>query len=196
MRVLYVVQRYGEEIAGGAEQHARAFAERLAQRDHNVTVLTTCAQSYVDWSNAFPRGWSRINDVAVFRAPVAARRNHHLFGRFNSRLSNAPSLRPLALQREWMQMQGPYAPDVVPWLRHHARTYDVVVFITYLYWLTWAGLRECAGDEQSRRALLQAALQWLRCGPGMRLRPSGRGRCRGRCCRDVRSPQDEPSSVR
>ena len=145
MRVLYVVQRYGEEIAGGAEQHARAFAERLAQRDHNVTVLTTCAQSYVDWSNAFPRGWSRINDVAVFRAPVAARRNHHLFGRFNSRLSNAPSLRPLALQREWMQMQGPYAPDVVPWLRHHARTYDVVVFITYLYWLTWAGLRECAG---------------------------------------------------
>ena len=108
-------------------------------------MLTTCAQSYVDWSNAFPRGWSNVNGVAVFRAPVAGRRNPHLFGRFNSRLSNAPSLRPLALQREWMQMQGPYAPDVVPWLRHHARTYDVVVFITYLYWLTWAGLRECAG---------------------------------------------------
>ena len=54
-------------------------------------------------------------------------------------------MRPLALQREWMQMQGPYAPDVVPWLRRHARTYDAVVFITYLYWLTWAGLRECAG---------------------------------------------------
>jgi len=145
MRVLYVVQRYGEEIAGGAEQHARAFAERLVERDHRVTVLTTCAKSYVDWSNALPRGWSNANGVSVFRAWVAGRRNPHLFGRFNSRLSNAPSVRPLALQREWMQMQGPYAPDVVPWLRHHARTYDVVVFITYLYWLTWAGLRECAG---------------------------------------------------
>ena len=56
MRLLYVVQRYGEQIAGGAEQHARAFAERLVERDHHVTVLTTCAQSYVDWANAYPRG--------------------------------------------------------------------------------------------------------------------------------------------
>ena len=42
-------------------------------------------------------------------------------------------------------MQGPYAPEIVPWLRRHARSFDVVVFITYLYWTTWAGLRECAG---------------------------------------------------
>jgi glycosyltransferase involved in cell wall biosynthesis len=145
MRVLYVVQRYGEDIAGGAEQHARAFAERMVERDHRVTVLTTCARSYVNWSNAYPRGWSSANGVSVYRARVAADRNPHLFGRFNSRLSNAPSVRPLALQREWMQMQGPYAPDVPRWLRRHAPTYDVVVFITYLYWLTWAGLRECAG---------------------------------------------------
>jgi glycosyltransferase involved in cell wall biosynthesis len=145
MRVLYVVQRYGEEIAGGAEQHVRAFAERLVERDHRVTVLTTCALSYVDWGNTFPRGWSSLNGVSVMRVPTATRRNHHLFGRFNSRVTNAPSLLPLPLQREWMQMQGPYAPDLVPWLRRHARTFDVVVFITYLYWSTWAGVRECAG---------------------------------------------------
>lgn len=145
MRVLYIVQRYGEQIAGGAEQHARAFAERLVQRDHRVTVLTTCAQSYVDWANAYPRGWSTSNGVAVYRVPVELRRNHRLFGRFNSRMSTAPGVRPLAVQREWMQMQGPYAPELVPWLRRHGRSFDVVVFITYLYWTTWAGLRECAG---------------------------------------------------
>ena len=60
-------------------------------------------------------------------------------------MSTAPSVRPLSVQREWMQMQGPYAPELVPWLRRHARSFDVVVFITYLYWSTWAGLRECAG---------------------------------------------------
>ena len=82
----------------------------------------------------------------MYRARVAADRNPHLFGRFNSRLSNAPSVRPLALQREWMQMQGPYAPDVPSRGCAATRpTYDVVVFITYLYWPTWAGLRECAG---------------------------------------------------
>ena len=145
MRVLYVVQRYGEQIAGGAEQHARAFAERLVERDHRVTVATTCAQSYVDWANAYPRGWSSCNGVSVYRIPVELRRNHHLFSRFNARMSTAPGVRPLAVQREWMQMQGPYAPDLVPWMRRHARSFDVVVFITYLYWTTWAGLGECSG---------------------------------------------------
>jgi glycosyltransferase involved in cell wall biosynthesis len=145
MRLLYVVQRYGEQIAGGAEQHARAFAERLVERDHHVAVLTTCAQSYVDWANAYPPGWSRSNGVQVFRVPVAAPRPDRLFGDFNARMGTAPSVRPLAVQRQWMQMQGPYAPELVPWLRRHADSYDVVVFITYLYWTTWAGLRECGG---------------------------------------------------
>ena len=144
MRVLFVVQRYGEDIAGGAEQHARAFAERLAQRGHGVSVLTTCASSYVDWGNTFPRGWVHINGVSVNRVPVALARNPHLFGPFNARMSGA-QMRPLTLQRDWMQMQGPYAPGIVPWLRRNARGFDVVVFITYLYWTTWAGLRECAG---------------------------------------------------
>ena len=44
MRLLYVVQRYGETIAGGAEQHCREIAERMAARGHRVTVLTTCAE--------------------------------------------------------------------------------------------------------------------------------------------------------
>jgi len=44
-----------------------------------------------------------------------------------------------------MRMQGPFAPALVPWLRHHASSYDAVVFITYLYWTTWAGLRVCGG---------------------------------------------------
>jgi|tagenome__1003787_1003787.scaffolds.fasta_scaffold20989969_9 glycosyltransferase involved in cell wall biosynthesis len=145
MRLLYVVQRYGEQIAGGAEQHAREFAERLVERDHRVTVLTTCAKSYVDWANEYPRGWSHSNGVAVYRVPVEQRRNPHLFSRFNTRMNTAAGVRPLAVQREWMQMQGPYAPTLVPWIRHHARSYDAVVFITYLYWTTWAGLRECAG---------------------------------------------------
>jgi glycosyltransferase involved in cell wall biosynthesis len=144
MRVLFVVQRYGEDIAGGAEQHARAFAERLAERGHGVSVLTTCASSYVDWGNTFPTGWVDINGVSVNRIPVALARNPHLFGPFNARMSGA-RMRPLTLQRDWMQMQGPYAPGIVPWLRRNARGFDVVVFITYLYWTTWAGLRECAG---------------------------------------------------
>jgi hypothetical protein len=46
VKLAVVVQRYGADINGGAEQHARYVAERLA-RHHEVEVLTTSARDYV-----------------------------------------------------------------------------------------------------------------------------------------------------
>ena len=42
MKIGLVVQRFGEEVIGGAELHARWIAQHLAER-HQVEVLTTCA---------------------------------------------------------------------------------------------------------------------------------------------------------
>ena len=67
MRLLYVVQRYGDTIAGGAEQHCREMAERMARRGHHVEVATTCAKSYVDWANAYEPGESVVGGVLIHR---------------------------------------------------------------------------------------------------------------------------------
>ena len=48
MKLAVVVQRYGADINGGAELHARYIVEMLA-RQHRVEVLTTCAHDYVTW---------------------------------------------------------------------------------------------------------------------------------------------------
>jgi glycosyltransferase involved in cell wall biosynthesis len=145
MRLLYVVQRYGDAVAGGAEQHARELAERLVSRGHAVEVLTTCATSYVDWENVLDPGQSVVDGVVVHRVPVLRPRNGPLFGEFNARMMHAPGLRPLTVQRDWLTMEGPHAPGIPRWLRHRAADYDAVVFITYLYWTAWAGLRAVAG---------------------------------------------------
>ncbi|MBA2355214.1 MAG: glycosyltransferase family 1 protein, partial [Acidobacteria bacterium] len=42
MKLAVVVQRYGADINGGAELHARYIADRLAGT-HDVEVLTSCA---------------------------------------------------------------------------------------------------------------------------------------------------------
>lgn len=42
-KVCFVIQRYGEEVNGGAEQHCRFLAERMA-KFCNVEVLTTKAK--------------------------------------------------------------------------------------------------------------------------------------------------------
>src|SRR5262245_39781952 len=80
MKLAVVVQRYGEEINGGAELHARYIAEHLA-RHADVRVLTTCARDYITWRNEFPAGEELVNGIRVERFPVARERQAYDFAR-------------------------------------------------------------------------------------------------------------------
>jgi glycosyltransferase involved in cell wall biosynthesis len=145
MRLLYVVQRYGDTIAGGAEQHCREMAERMARRGHHVEVATTCAQSYVDWADAYEPGRSIVGGVVVQRFRVAARRDNPRFNELNRRMVCGRGSRPLVVQREWMRGQGPWSPDLVNWLEQNGTRFDCVICFTYLYWTTWAALDALRG---------------------------------------------------
>ena len=145
MRLLYVAQRYGPEIAGGAELHCRQFATRLAARGHEVEVLTTCARSYVDWANVYAPGDEVIDGVLVHRLPVTRAREDATFGPLNARVVWGPKPIGLHLQHEWMRVQGPFVAELAPWLRDRTQDYDAIIFFTYLYFTTWVGLRAAAG---------------------------------------------------
>jgi hypothetical protein len=79
MKIAIVVQRYGSDINGGAELHARYIAERLASKV-DVRVLTTCARDYISWRNEFPAGVEDINGIPVERFRVARERDLRDFG--------------------------------------------------------------------------------------------------------------------
>ena len=145
MRLLFVVQRYGIEVAGGAEAFCRLFAERLRRRDINVEVVTSCATSYVDWADVYEPGTHVINGVPVHRLRVERPRKDDLFGPLNARVMAGERPIPLYLQEEWMEMQGPVLDGFGPWLDDHVESFDAVVFFTYLYHPTWAGLHAVAG---------------------------------------------------
>jgi hypothetical protein len=145
MRLLFVVQRYGHEVAGGAELHCRQFATTLVGRGHRVDALTSCAVSYQDWADYYPEGTADVDGVQVHRLPIAEPRDHRFFDPLNSRVAWGRHPSPLYLQQEWMHMQGPYLPSIRPWLGANASAYDVVIFFTYLYYTTWAGLPVAAG---------------------------------------------------
>lgn len=145
MRLLFVVQRYGPEVAGGAELYCRQMATHLAARGHDVDALTSCAVSYVDWHDSYPPGDTVLDGVTVHRLPVAAPRADRFFGPLNARAVWGRKPAPLYLQQEWMRRQGPYLPGLVPWLWEHGPGYDAVVFVTYLYYTTWGGLPAVAG---------------------------------------------------
>src|SRR5438128_2130833 len=64
MRVLVVVQRYGAEVIGGSESHARAMVRRLAMR-HSVEVATTTALDYWTWAPHYAAGEDSLDGVRV-----------------------------------------------------------------------------------------------------------------------------------
>lgn len=147
MRLLFVVQRYGEEVAGGAELFCREYATRMVGRGHEVDVLTSCAVSYVDWADHYRPGEHVVDGVRVHRLPVAAPRDNALFGPLHARVVHGAKPVPLFLQREWMRQQGPFVPELPAWLHARADDYDAVAFFTYLYYTTWAGLPAAAAHR-------------------------------------------------
>ncbi len=138
MKIAAVVQRYGADIVGGAERLCRGVAEGLAGRDHQVEVMTTCAQSYRTWANAFPEGVSEVNGVPVRRFRVEQERDIEAFNAASDRLFG--SSHGIDDQRAWVQAQGPYAPRLVDHLHGIADDFDRLLFFTYLYHPTVHGI--------------------------------------------------------
>lgn len=140
MRLLFVVQRYGTEVAGGAEAAARSVAEHLADAGHVVEVLTSRARSYVDWADHYPSGTEQIGPVRVHRLGVAAPRDPNVFGPLHARTLLGHQPVPLPMQRAWARAQGPVLPGIGPWLGEHGPRFDAVMAVTYLYATTIDGL--------------------------------------------------------
>jgi glycosyltransferase involved in cell wall biosynthesis len=141
VKLAVVVQRYGADISGGAELHARYVAEMLARR-HKVEVLTTCAHDYVTWKGHYAAGTETINGVSVRRFPVAQERDPHDFGArsvqvFERRHSVADEL-------AWLDSEGPTSPALVDHIGEQAGAFDFFLFFSYRYYHAYHGVHRVA----------------------------------------------------
>jgi glycosyltransferase involved in cell wall biosynthesis len=136
VRILVVVQRYGAEVVGGSEAHARVVAHRLAMVNE-VEVATTNALDYWSWAPHFPPGESMDGPVRVRRFAVTGSRSP-TFKDAERHVLFEPHT--LADEQGWLVMQGPHTPDLLEFLRRDGTTYDAILFYTYIYEPTAAGL--------------------------------------------------------
>ena len=138
MKLAVVVQRYGADINGGAELHARYIAERLS-RHADVEVITTCARDYVTWRNELPAGTDRVNGVTVRRFPTRHERRPDIFGRRSDYVFR--HVHSLADEIRWLDSEGPSSPAMIEHLARAGDAFDYVLFFSYRYYHAWHGAR-------------------------------------------------------
>jgi glycogen(starch) synthase len=133
-RLLHIVQRY-LPYEGGSENYVREISEAFAARGHAVTVLTTDAWDLeYFWNPAARRvdapAEEMLNGVRVLRFPV----RHYPISSFGYRalrraMAEASRLPALPGRNAVLRYGGRFAP-LVPamhrWVRHHARSFDLV----------------------------------------------------------------------
>lgn len=154
-RIAIIVQRYGIEINGGAELHARLLAQALKPY-YGVDVLTSRALDYHVWDRHYPPGEDWVGGCRVLRFDHPARdrgRGRHMPLRHKLRFKlrrwlARPGL-PLVVQPSgndaddgirYLRAQGPTMEGLFDYLRLHAGVYDALIFVTARFHPTALGV--------------------------------------------------------
>lgn len=143
-KIAFVNQRYGEEIVGGSETYTRMIAERLAAaypEELTVEVLTTKAISFKTWSNGYTKDVEEHNGVTVRRFDTRHNRSR-IVQRSTQILMHNLGFHTKDLEELRLKGRGPYAPDLVEYIRQTKDDYDAFIFVTYMYYPTYFGAKE------------------------------------------------------
>ena len=103
----------------------------------NIEILTTCALDYLTWQDHYLPGVAEVSGIKVRRFHVAQQRDIEAFNRLGEKIY--PRLKEASIeeQEEWMEAQGPSSPDLFAYVKKYKQEYDVFIFFTYLYAITY-----------------------------------------------------------
>jgi len=138
VKLAIVVQRYGADISGGAELHARYVAEHLATHAR-VTVLTTCARDYVTWHDEYPPGADTVNGIPVHRFPVDRERDVKVFAARSERVFEQEH--SWLDEAKWIDAEGPTSRALIHHINATRADVDYFLFFSYRYYHAYHGAR-------------------------------------------------------
>lgn len=145
LKIALVVQRYGQDVVGGAETLARDVAERLNAQGCDLTIYTTTAKDYITWKPHYPEGETILKGVVIKRFDVVRERDIEGFNAYsNEFFSQKPQERDEA---RWIEEQGPVVPALIEALVKDQDHFDAICFMTYLYYTTIEGLKAIKPDK-------------------------------------------------
>jgi len=132
LKVAFVIQRYGLEVNGGAEEHCRMLAEKMINY-WDIEILTSCAKNYLyRFENEYPEGIDIVNNVPVKRFRIDYfRSNENRFAQIDTKVIKRQASPDEELI--WLKEIGPYSSSLLSYIHTNHDIYDFFIFFTYLY---------------------------------------------------------------
>jgi glycosyltransferase involved in cell wall biosynthesis len=138
-RLALVTSAYYPGAGGGAERHSENFANLLSE-NYDVTVLTTCAKNYQTWKEEYPEGEEIQDNYKILRFQNEGR--SFLFNSYHKNLIKTPESVTEVQFEKWQKLQGPFSEKLISYICNNKNNYDVFLFIGYLYYPVYRGLKE------------------------------------------------------
>lgn len=135
-RFCFVVPRFFEGIAGGAETLLGALAAKLHERGDYVELLATCARDNRTWHNELPAGASTVAGMRLVRFPVDER-DLETWVPVQCAIHDGKSV-SLADQLKWMQ-ESVNSSELYRYIAEHGESFDRIFFGPYLFGTTFWG---------------------------------------------------------
>ena len=136
----FIVPRFGESIAGGAETLVAKLALNLAKRGDDITILTTCAKDNRTWNNDFPEADATEYGLKVKRFLVDDR-NLDTWIPLQIKVSEGMIL-PIEEQLNWMQ-ESVNSLAMYEYIYNNQNNFDYFFFAPYLFGTTFWGSLIC-----------------------------------------------------
>jgi glycosyltransferase involved in cell wall biosynthesis len=137
-KIAIVVQRYGLEINGGAEYHARLIAEKLSKY-FTIEVFTTTAYDYVTWDHYYDKAHETLNGILVNRFRVIKPRDPLIFGQVQNVVFHEEHF--LADELLWLEEEGPLVPELIQDLKKREKEFAYFIFFSYRYYHSYQGVK-------------------------------------------------------
>ena len=137
-KIAVIVQRYGLEINGGAEYHARLIAEKLSKY-YQIEVFTSTALDYITWAHHYNPGQDNMNKVLINRYEVAQPRDPKRFGKIQEFVFNEEH--QIDDELEWLKEEGPYLPEMLKDLEEREHEFSYFIFFSFRYYHSYYGIK-------------------------------------------------------
>jgi glycosyltransferase involved in cell wall biosynthesis len=163
-RFCFVLPRFFEGIAGGAETLLGSLAAKLRERGDYVELLATCARDNRTWQNEFSPGVSDVAGMRLVRFPVDER-DLEAWVPVQCAIHEGKVVAP-SDQLRWMQ-ESVNSSDLYRYISRHGEEFDFIFFGPYLFGTTFWGsqihptksvLVPCLHDEAYAYLDLTAAM--------------------------------------